>query len=190
MTDPRVVRSRAAILDATVASVLERGIDGSSVEDICARSGVARTTVYRHWDTKPELVLDALSQTLRPPKDPTTGDVRDDLVALVGSFARALADGPLARLLTVMAEGATRDAHLAEVHHREARRRHAVVRDVIDRGVSRGQLPTVLDVDHAVAALLGPVVYRVLVAGQQVAPDDVATIVDDVLAAATRGGAS
>ncbi|MBY5161004.1 TetR/AcrR family transcriptional regulator [Salsipaludibacter albus] len=190
MEDPRVVRSRAAILDATVASVLERGIDGSSVEDICARSGVARTTVYRHWDTKPDLVLEALSQSLEPPTVPDTGAVREDLVALVGGFARALADGPLARLLAVMAEGATRDAQLAEVHHREARRRHAVVRDVIDRGVARGQLPTGLDVDHVVAAVLGPVVYRVLVAGHPVGSGEVAAIVDDALPATPRAAGS
>lgn len=177
-----MVRSRAAILAATVASVLERGIDGASVEDICARSGVARTTVYRHWDTKPELVLDALSQSLQPPTDPDTGQVRDDLVELVGGFARALADGPLARLLAVMAEGATRDEDLARVHHREAGRRHAVVRDAVDRGIARGQLPAGLDVDHAVAALLGPVVYRVMLAGQPAGSAEVAAIVDDVLA--------
>lgn len=184
--DPRVARSRAAIVDATVASVLESGVDGASIEDICARSGVARTTVYRHWDSKPELVLDALSRSLRPPRDPDTGTLRDDLLMLVGGFASALSDGPLARLMATMVEAATRDERFAKVHHAEVQQRHGVVRGVVERGIDRGELPQDTDVDDVLAAVLGPIVYRALVAMQPVSSTFVAATVDRTLIHAAR----
>jgi len=184
--DPRVARSRAAIVDATVASVLDRGVQGASVEDICARSGVARTTVYRHWTSQPDLVLDALSSSLRPPGDPDTGNLRTDLLELVGSFATALSDGPLARLMATMVEAATRDERFAEVHRREVRRRHGVLRGVLERGVARGELPATTDLDQVLAAVLGPVLYQAVVAMEPVPSAFVTTVVDTVLAAPTR----
>ncbi len=87
--DPRVVRSRAAVVEATLALVAEVGIGETTVDAIAERSGVAKTTIYRHWTGKPAIVLDALSSVMAPPADPDTGTVRDDLVVLLEGFATA-----------------------------------------------------------------------------------------------------
>ncbi len=182
--DPRVQRSRATILNAARELVVERGIERTSVEDICQRSGVARTTVYRHWDSKPDVVLEALSDALQPPVDPDTGSVVTDLLELVGGFAAALEAGPLAGLLTAMMEAAQRDAAFGALHAREVEARHGVVRGVVDRGIARGELASSTDPVRAVADLLGPVLYLALVARRPVSDAWLHDIVDQFVTAA------
>lgn len=179
--DPRVARSRAAVIAATVALVTEQGIGETTIDAVAERSGVAKTTIYRHWTGKPDLVLDALSTVMSPPPDPDTGDVREDLCVLLGGLVRGLADGPLAALLTTMMEGAERDPALADLHRREAAARHQVLRDAVVRGIGRGELARGTDPDEVVALVTGPIVYRRLVAHQPVDDALVSRVVDRVV---------
>src|SRR3712207_6176255 len=97
--DPRVLRSRATVLRTTVALLAERGIGATTIEAVAERSGVAKTTIYRQWDSQAALVLDALDSVLRPPADPATGTLRGDLIDLLGGFAHALSTGPATGLM-------------------------------------------------------------------------------------------
>lgn len=62
--DPRVARSRTAVIAATLDLLAERGITATTIEAVAERSGVAKTTIYRQWDRQPELVLDAIGTTV------------------------------------------------------------------------------------------------------------------------------
>lgn len=179
--DPRVARSRAAVHEATLALVAEVGIGETTVDAISERSGVAKTTIYRHWSGKPAIVLDVLSSVMAPPPDPDTGSVREDLVVLMVAFVDGLSQGPLAPLLTSMMEAAERDPEVARVHRAEAASRHQVLRDAVVRGIGRGELPAGTDADAVVAQVVGPVVYRRLVAGQEAHADDAVAVVDRAL---------
>ena len=181
--DPRVARSRAAVIEATLALVAELGIGETTVDAIAERSGVAKTTIYRHWPGKPAIVLDALSTVMAAPEDPDTGAVRDDLVVLVTGFATGLSQGLLAPLLTSMMEAAERDPEVARLHRDEAAARHQVLRDAVVRGVGRGELSRGTDADEVVAAVVGPVVYRRLIAHEPVDAARVEAIVDRALRA-------
>ncbi len=181
--DPRVVRSRAAVVAAVLDLIAERGIGDTTIDEIAQRSGVAKTTIYRHWTGKPEIVLDALSSVMVAPEDPDTGSLRDDLHALVGGFAHALGEGPLAGLLAAMMEAAERDPEFADLHRREAAGRHRVVRDAIMRGIGRGELARGTDPDEVLGLVLGPVVYQRLVAHVPVDPNTARQVVDRALRA-------
>lgn len=185
--DPRVARSRAAVIQTTLALITEVGLEGTTVDAIADRSGVAKTTIYRHWGGRRELVLDALATVMSTPVDPDTGSLRDDLVQLLGAFAHSLATGPMAALLATMMSAAERDPEVADVHRRESARRHHVVRDAVVRGIGRGELPPGTDPDEVVALLAGPVVYRRLVAHLDIGADLVGAIVDRVLRAYANG---
>ena len=89
--DPRVERSRQAILEATLQLLARDGDVGSlTVEAVAARSGVAKTTIYRHWPTKQALVVDAVRVVCFPEAaTPNTGDLRADLVACFEGMVRA-----------------------------------------------------------------------------------------------------
>src|SRR2546429_9224383 len=75
----RSARVRQAVLDAAFAELGEKGYGGLSIEAVALRSGVAKTTVYRRWPTRDELVADALdSRRDRYEPAPDTGASRGD----------------------------------------------------------------------------------------------------------------
>lgn len=90
---PRVGRpvdrsADAAILAAALDLVAERDYDGMTLDEVAARAGRAKTTIYRRWATKEDLVLAAVRSVGRPPEVetlPDTGSLRDDLLAVVDS---------------------------------------------------------------------------------------------------------
>lgn len=135
-----MLRSRAAVLAATLDLLVQRGITATTLEAVAQRSGVAKTTIYRHWDDQPALVLDAIASTLHQPADPDTGTLRQDLAVLLTGLATAL-HSPAAALMPALIDAAKRDRAFAALHREEATRRHPVVRDVITRGITRGELP-------------------------------------------------
>lgn len=181
--DPRVTRSRTAVIAATLDLLAERGIAGTTIEAVADRCGVARTTIYRQWNGQPALVLDAIGAILRPPTDPDTGTLRGDLLALLGGLTDALATSPAAGLMPALIDAAERDPDFAALHHREATQRHQVVHAVIARGISRGELPAGTDPAEVLDMVTGPVFYRRYVSLGSVDRDFAQQVVDRVLAA-------
>jgi AcrR family transcriptional regulator len=176
-----VARSKAAVIEVALGLIAERGVMATTVDEISERSGVAKTTIYRHWDSKADVVLDAISTQLAPPPSPDTGTLRGDLQELVTGLAWALTDSPLSPLMPSLIDAAERDPEFAELHRRHAGQRHDVVRGVLRRGVERGELPTDVDLDAAMALLAGPVLYRRLMTRGAVDGDFCRWLVDVVL---------
>ncbi len=182
-TDPRVLRSRAAVVATTLEQLGERGVAATTIEAVAERSGVAKTTIYRHWHGQADLVLDAISSVLHPPVDPDTGTLRGDLIDLATGLARALSTGPAAGLMLSLIDAAQRDPAYAALHRREARDRHDVVLAVIDRGIRRGELPAGTDPADVLDLIAGPVFHRRTVSQAAVDTGFAAEVVDRVLAA-------
>ena len=80
--------------DLAVAAALqllsESGLGGVSIDEVSRRSGVAKTTIYRHWSSRTALLLDACSGMASPAEAPETGSLRGDLTLLAGNLARVL----------------------------------------------------------------------------------------------------
>ncbi len=184
-TDPRVVRSKAKVIDSALELLAERGVAGTSVEAIVERSGVAKTTVYRHWPTRGELILDAIDACIEPPVTPDLGALRADLHALIGGLCEALSTTRWAALMPSLIDAAERDPEFAEIHHRFATTRNAPLHDVIGRAIDRGELPPDVDAELLSDLLAGPVFYRRLVAGAPLDRSDGERLVDQVLHAYT-----
>jgi AcrR family transcriptional regulator len=185
-TDPRVTRSRAKVLACAVELLAERGLAGTSVEAIVERSGVAKTTIYRHWPTRGDVILDAIDACIEPPAAADLGSLRADLHALIGGLCEALSTSRWAGLLPSLIEAAERDPEFAEVHRRFAAARTAPLREVIARAIERGELPREIDVEQLVDLLSGPVFYRRLVAGRPIDRPYGRALVDRVLLAYGR----
>lgn len=179
---PRKARSRARVLTAALELLGERGIAGTTVEAVADRSGVARTTIYRQWPGQAALVQDAFDSLLEPPAAPDTGTVRGDLLQLVGGLADALASSPAARLMPALIDAAERDADFAELHRRQAARRHAPLLEVLDRAVRRGELADDADAPLLLDLLAGPLFYRRMVSGGPLDRAYAERVVDLVLA--------
>ncbi|SCL34302.1 transcriptional regulator, TetR family [Micromonospora nigra] len=187
VTDPRVRRTRTVVIATALRLLVERGVAGTTVEAVAERSGVAKTTIYRHWNGQADLVLDAFASVRRPPTDPDSGSLHGDLVELVGGLASALSDGPAAGLWFALIDAAERDRDFAALHRREAEARHEVILRVVERGIARGELAEGTDPLDVLDLLAGPLFHRRAVGGATVDRAFAERVVARVLAAYAPG---
>jgi len=160
MLDIRVRRSRVKVLSVTAELLLERGFAGASVDEITRRSGVAKTTIYRHWPTRGDLLRDACSSIGTPLEVPDTGSFEGDVTALVTSLAHLLRSEKWTSVLPSVIDAAERDPDIAAVYSRLQEGYSAPLQSIIQRAMRKGELPKTTDADMLVAALTGPLFYR------------------------------
>jgi AcrR family transcriptional regulator len=176
---PRNADADGAILAATREALAELGWGGLTMGDVAVRAGVAKTTLYRRWPSKNELVVAAVAEQLNELEMADLGSLRADIEAVVGQFAGLLsAPETQAALLALFAE-ATRDPLLRK------RVREAIIEPqkrlvVAGRAAAqaRGELPPDTCEETASAAVdiifdtvAGTVVHRMLVSGEPATAD-------------------
>ena len=180
--DPRVERSRLAILTAAVEELGEAGYGGVTIESIAARAGVGKSTIYRHWPDKLALIADAF-ETFHEQLVPDLGDLaaRDAVALLLRHVAEVVMDSRFSRCIPALIEGAERDPRVREFHHcYSAERRQAII-DLIARGIQAGEIPGQIDPELATTTLLGAIFYRRLMTSQPFFPEDAEQLVTLVL---------
>jgi AcrR family transcriptional regulator len=168
-TDRRAERSKQRILDATRELLARDGGVGSlTVEAVAARSGVAKTTIYRRWRDKWELALDAVMIDMLPgfaePVD--VGNTRKELITFVDSARKNLSAPPSGPVMQGLASQIATDPELARVYREQVvEPRRAQLQPVIERGIARGDLHPDTDVRLVHEMLVGPIFYRLLFSG-------------------------
>ena len=158
--DERVRRSKEAVLAATFALLSEAGLGGVSVDEVARRSGVAKTTIYRHWPTRSALLMDACSKLSSRPGTPDTGSLKGDLLALAATVAERLSTGRWSSVLPSVIDAAEREPELAQMHARLHADMMSAFRAAIARGQERGELPTAVIDSDLIGAIVGPLFYR------------------------------
>ena len=175
-------RSQKAILKAATELIEEVGVGGLTIEGVAARSGVAKTTIYRRWRDKDELALAILIETtaeISPPPD--KGDTRKELMTFVDSATRVITSGGVVSGL--VSEIATRPDLSREYVERIVEVRMAELKTVIDRGVERGDLRPDTEVRLVHELLIGPLYYRLLFSKAPMVKRHREQVVDAVLRA-------
>lgn len=180
--DPRVERSRTLILTAAVEELADVGYGGVTIESIAARAGVGKSTIYRHWPDKLDLIADAF-ETFHEQMVPDLGDipVRDAVALLLSHVAEVVAVSIFSRCIPALIEGAERDERVREFHHRYNAERRQVIIDLICRGIRDGEVDGSVDSELATAALLGVIFYRRLMTSEPFKPEDADQLVTLVL---------
>jgi AcrR family transcriptional regulator len=158
--DERVRRSRAAVLSVTVQLLFERGFGGATVDEISRRSGVAKTTIYRHWPSRIDLLRDACSTLSTPLETPDTGSFEADVTALTINLGHVLRSAKWTSVLPSIIDAAERDPDIADMYSKLQQGYSAPYEAVIERALRRGELPTGTDPATLIAALTGPLFYR------------------------------
>jgi AcrR family transcriptional regulator len=156
----RVQRSKDAVLAATFALMTEAGIGGVSIDEVSRRSGVAKTTIYRHWPSRSALLLDACATMSARPQAPDTGSARGDLETMALYIAARLRTAAWATVLPSIIDAAERDPALAELQANLHAEMRTAFRFIVDRAHHRGELPRSVDAAEIAAAVLGPLFYR------------------------------
>jgi len=182
----RSARAERAILDATRELLADNGVRGLTIEAVTARSGVAKTTIYRRWRDRDELALAAvwtdLDTGLESPGD--LGDTRAELVAFIEPVVTTLRSALLSNVIRGLASEIATNPELSRVYREELiEPRVAQVELVVKRGVQRGDLRPDTDARLAHEMLVGPVLYRLLFSGAPLDDDLGSRIADAVLRA-------
>jgi len=160
---PRSDVTRKAVLVAAYDLLAEGGLSGFTIEAVAARSGVARTTIYRWWPTKGALAIEGFTETVSPDLAvPASGSVVADMQAVLRMFAR-LVRGKAGRIIRcIIAEGQSDPETIDAFVSGFVARRRAEVGAILERGIASGELRADLDVGIVMYALFGPLYLRML----------------------------
>ncbi|MET7681163.1 TetR/AcrR family transcriptional regulator [Streptomyces sp. NPDC005423] len=176
---PRSTTADAAILAATRQALVELGWSKLTLGDVAARAGVAKTTLYRRWAGKNELVVDAVAELFDELSLPDRGTLAADIEGVVLQFAAILAR-PEAKsgLMAVVAESTRDDALRVRIRDSIVRRQKRLVLEGRARAQARGELPPPADPEEAARTadlifdvVAGAVVHRTLVSAEPADPE-------------------
>lgn len=158
-------RRRDAHADRVILSVAEsvlatRGFASFTVEEVSSRSGLAKTTIYRRFPSRDDLIVGVLENiSAELPAMHAGGTMRDRILALLSMVRDAPQTERGQILLHAAAEGARQPEVAALVYDRVLRPRHDLLREVLSEGIACGELREDLDVDVVVSCLVGPALH-------------------------------
>jgi AcrR family transcriptional regulator len=180
--DARAARVIEAVFEATGAELADNGYAALRMEDVAERAGVNKTTVYRRWPTKKDLVVAALKSMTRPAMVVPTGSIERDLLAALKNVV-AYATSPAGRAAARVMLGAHNDPEVdkiaAEVRH-GIRAEHA---RIFQRAIDAGQLPKDTSIELLQQIIFMPILMRALIFKEPV--DE--SVMKDIIAVVLEG---
>lgn len=188
-TRPRVEGERELqILDATLEVLDEVGYDLLTMDAVATRAKASKATLYRRWKGKPELVVAAIMAHKGEPVVPDTGSLRGDLLAAYcgsGGLNDPLTQSVLSAVVTAM----VRDPEFAEVYRRDfIGPKVASSRAIYERARERGEVHPDTDLSVLAPALAGIVLHRAFLLGDDVTPELLGRVLDEVVLPAALHG--
>lgn len=158
--DPRVARSKQVVVHAARELLLELGFAGVTIEAISARSGVAKTTIYRHWADRNVLIMDVFPPVERNQDSPATDDLRLDIIAKLRELTEGLVSEEWGEVMPALIEAAERDPEFRTLSKAYINTKRRPTRNRLELAVRRGELPVDTDIEVLMAGLAGPLFYR------------------------------
>jgi len=188
--DKRVERSKANVLAETHRQLVMSGVGGVSIDEISRRSGVAKTTIYRHWPSRAALLIEACSRMGSAPEPPDSGDTRADLRQLLVALARQLEHANWSAVYPSIVDAAEREGEIRDLQAALHRGFMAPIEVVLERGRSRGDVASGRLTPDLVAMLVGPLFYRRWFSREKIDARWVDGLVDTALGDVPAAGAS
>jgi AcrR family transcriptional regulator len=162
--DPRQQRTRTRVLAAARTVLRRDGLGGATIEAIAAEAGVARSTLYRNWATRDEVLAAAFDDAVNPPTATEPDQpVRAQLQRVLEGVATALSGSDWGRTLPAVVAAIDAEPALAERYGRLTEERRSALAALLRSAIDRGELPATLPVDDFIDALVGPLFYRRLI---------------------------
>ncbi|MGH1493053.1 MAG: TetR/AcrR family transcriptional regulator [Acidimicrobiales bacterium] len=163
---------RQVVLDAAVELLIEHGAGEVTASRVGKETGVARTTIYRHWPDQPSLLLDAVG-TLVAPHAPTTitDDLEADLIMVLSNLRTRMVKRAFRQVFAALLGYANQDRTFVAAQQRFANGVLQQIHDVLTAAVDRNELPPTLAVDEACAALAGPLFHQHIMLRARISDD-------------------
>jgi AcrR family transcriptional regulator len=180
---PRLSRTREAVLSATAQLLREGGLGAATIDAIRDRSGISKTTIYKHWPNRLSVAIDAFADRLALDTVlPDTGTARDDLtqqIRTVSAFYSSPVGSVFAALLSQAAQD--QDARSWLETRLDGSRQHGI--DVLwQKAVLRGEVRSDLTANLAFDILFGPLMWRLLTGRHALSESEIDALVESVLA--------
>ncbi|MFA9431746.1 TetR/AcrR family transcriptional regulator [Egicoccus sp. AB-alg2] len=177
--DPRVTRTRQVVLAAVLEELAEVGNAQFTIESVAARCGVGKSTIYRHWDGKLALIVDALHELNAQPAPEPGGSPRERVRDLLHHLGHALTEGSLAPAIPALIEAAEREPEVRRLLDDYSTGRRRALEDALAQGIALGQIDATVDPELAAQALSGAIFYARLMTSTPMT----GTAIDQLLAA-------
>jgi AcrR family transcriptional regulator len=157
---PRSEKRHKAILETALDLATEVGFRAVSIESIAAKTGVAKTTIYRRWPNKAAVIMDAFMERLLRTQFPPTKKATDSIWLQMHSMAKAFRSKDGAVIKALLAETQF-DAELATAfHERWTLPRRKLALAALQKAVSQGELRSDIDLEATIDLLYAPMYYR------------------------------
>ncbi len=147
-------------MQAALELVAESGIQSCTFENVSERSGVSRSTLYRHWDKKSQLLNDSLRSQLIERVAPDTGNLRDDMLSTMLELGHALEYTTWGTMVAQLMAAAAVDPDVAEIQQAAADYHTAIDVGIITRAIERSELPDSVNPEHAALLFSAPIFYQ------------------------------
>jgi AcrR family transcriptional regulator len=175
------------VLNAALTQLAQVGFERLSIPQVATKAGVNKTSIYRRWPSKADLVRDALSIAMsHADEPPNTGQLCTDLIALaktVATFTQSRVGTALARIM--LAEGGNPEVRaIANAAYGEAGKHGPWI--VIQRAVQRGELSGAVDPSLMLFTIAGAIMHRVFVEQKSASDEFLKQVVDLVLYGVAR----
>jgi AcrR family transcriptional regulator len=178
----RSARVRAAAIAATLAELAESGYSALSLESVARRAGVHKTTLYRRWGSREDLVLEAMLERADAHISvPDTGSLRKDLLELARTAAANAATPEVAAMARAVAAESPHDSRLAAANRRFWDERLALDGVIVERAIERGEIASGTEPRQVIESVLGPIHLRLLLTGEPIDRAFLEGIVDVVV---------
>ena len=181
--DARIERTRTTVMEAATELLLEGGPSAITMDGVVARSGVAKSTLYRHWPTRDALVIAVFGHIAPnlPEPDPSL-TFEEGLRVLAHSFVAIVSDPYWKRLIPAMLLLKSEMHEIAELEDDLKQTQVDTVTPVLLCGVSEGCLPVGFDPEAVSTLLIGPILMAALTGSTPLTPEFADRCVDHFLA--------
>ncbi len=171
------------MLGAAQAIITQCGLDACTLDEVARRSGVAKSTVYRHFRNLDELVVTAIDDMIEDVATPDHGSLRADLEAIVRAFTGIVKHRNFRQLFASMLSRALADPEFEAVYRQAQEMRHVPLRIAIQRGIARGEVDPEIELEQAMYFVQGPFVAKRLVENDDVTERDIEVFLDLIVRA-------
>lgn len=182
----RSARVVATVLHTTLEVLGSEGYGGLRIEDVAARAGVNKTTIYRRWPSRADLVVAALTELAAPPHGVATGQLEEDLLAMFLT-ATTLRSTPAGRGVVRALIAERGDPEVDRICGVLRDRHRAPARMLLEQARRRGELPRRVDLDLLLDVLTGSIYSRLRECPHPLEPAWVRSVIRLVLAGASAG---
>jgi AcrR family transcriptional regulator len=178
MARPRSEDARRRLITAALEIVATEGVGAVTADAVARRSGVAKTTLYRHFGSTDGLVFATVDESVTAQVPPDTGTLRGDLESIHRRYLDVAASRRSRELFAWMVAKSIESAEHRELFRRARVQPRGPTTVALQRAIARGEVDADIDVDMAMHMIQGPLISQRIVDDSDVSESDLAHMLD------------